>query len=194
MGILANVTPISYSSTQGMGVGGCVIGPGLSYGVRFTGNAGIWNSLLIDATLANVQGTTSPTYPALPGLSMYSCTSFMTKLNPSNQAHYCVQGNFGPNNAYLQNSIFYGGAVGVPLTAMSQYNNFNIQYAVTGSTTWLGAAQANPQFIAPVADFPNNVPINVLTSANFAKAPSDLETGLGSPVTSVQQLLASFEP
>lgn len=169
----------------------CVIGPGLRNGFPYPGatqfGGQLSNCLLINATRTNIS--------TVKGLMLNRVTSFMTPLNPQNQRHAClkIDGNqTNPGNAdFVNNSIFYGGAVVVAPGVQFTTNN-NTQFNTTGNTTFLSASQVDPMFVSNVGAYNNQVSIRRLINTNFALQAGSPAAGTGSDVTSVAQLLSLF--
>jgi hypothetical protein len=171
-------------------VSNSVIGPGLTEGISTTSGYSVKNTLLINATNANLVSSGGYSY-------IDNCTSFMTPLNPYGQTHSSIQ---GPVPYQANNSIFFGGAVTIPLQPAGSYsgNIYNdTEYGVTGNTTLFASSQVDPQFVTNVYAYPNNVPISTLIGTDFSVSAKSPAAGTGSgapdpewgPTNSVAQLL-----
>lgn len=179
-----------------------VIGPGLRDGVNTTGRALPWlrNCLLINATRNNLQAHTA---------YLDNVTSFMTRLNPIGMAHSAIRFNPGiaaPQliHAHVNNSIVYGGVIDIPLTIPNEIPPFNpvpfpiivsnnTQFRTTGNTIVLSPTMVDPLFRSNVGRLPNQTPIPILMHLDFSLQPTSPATGTGSAITSVRQLLESFQ-
>jgi len=178
----------------------CVFGPGLRDGISNTSGArpSLTNCLLINATRKNI---------ASYAINCQNVTSFMTRLNPSGQAHSCVklQGTPYPYQpgSNIKQSIFFGGTVEIPTTINYPYPPFqqpypltveqNTQFRTTGNTIALAPEMVNPDFVTPVGLLPNITPVALLMQVDFRLRPSSPATGTGCSITSVQNLLNSFD-
>jgi hypothetical protein len=186
-------TGLSISSLSNLTVSDCIFGPGLLYGAKASqaGTLSLNNCLLLNATGSNVLLT-----GASPNLTMVHCTSFMTKDNPIGGTHCCINctNDSLPVQSHLDisSSIFWGGAVRIPVGQSVDVTARNIEYAVTGNTTALASTQKNPEFISNVASYPDNVSFETLRQSNFALQHRTHATPEGSSITSVSDLLKQF--
>jgi len=172
-------------------VSNCVIGPGLRDGFRFLGadqfGGQLSNCLLINATRNNIA--------TVKGLMVNKVTSFMTRANPNNMAHSCVTikgvNQNPPNSEFIQNSIFYGGAVSVA-PGITYNVTGNTQFRTTGNTMFLSPTMVDPMFTTNVANVSNQATIQALSAIDFSLQPGSPSAGTGSDITSVSQLLNTF--
>jgi hypothetical protein len=193
--------PLAGPPMQAAVLNNCVIGPGLRDGFSNSTSSRptLTNCLFINATRKNVSSYS---------ISLQNCTSFMTRLNPSGSAHSALklQGTglpYGTPGTLVNNSIVYGGMVEVPLTISLPYPPYsvpfpisvsgNTQFQTTGNTTVLSPTMVNPLFVSPVGLLPNVTPIPILMALDFSLRPSSPAQGTGSSVTSIHNLLKSFD-
>lgn len=180
----------------------CVLGPGLRDGINNSSisKPTLTNCLLINATRNNILSHS---------VSMENVTSFMTKLNPSQAAHQCIKLQATSQPYYMMSSqvkktIVFGGNVEIPLTVEFPYPGYpqqpfpitveqNTQFRTTGNTTVLAPSMVNPMFQSPVGLLPNITPIPVLMALDFSLRDNSPAVGTGSAVTSIQQLLSTFD-
>jgi hypothetical protein len=178
-------TGINLNGDTYTSVSGSIVGPGLAYGVKANNSNGfqIFNSTLIDATVANLSAEGKGSF------TVFACTSFMTRLNPSELAHACVDEDMSSGFS-AADSIFYGGEIIIPASAGSANGGNNTIYNVTGNTTALAPTQVNPPFATNLGAFPDSVPINTLIDTDYKLAtPADRQKYGGAMITSVQDLL-----
>lgn len=181
-----------------------ILGPGLRDGISNTSSAKpvLNNCLLINSTRNNINSY---------NVSMENVTSFMTRLNPQQLAHACIKLQalsipYGsPNSSSVKKTIVFGGMVDIPATITIPYPppgqtvpfpmtaENNTQFRVNGNTTILAPSMVNPQFVTPVGLLPNQTPIPVLMAIDFSLRPGSPATGTGSTVTSVRNLLSTFD-
>jgi hypothetical protein len=101
-------------------------------------------------------------------------------------------------------TIVFGGMVEIPATITYPYppgHNVlfpitvkqNTQFRTTGNTTVLSDAMVNPRFVSRVGALPPDTPIPVLMRLDFSLRPESPATGTGSSVTSIQNLLSTFD-
>ncbi len=171
-----------------------VIGPGLSTGINVqatkSGTVYLADCLLLNAEKANLSRVKNSSI----GLDVLRLTSFMTHGNYLGQGHAVMQfTELGQDS--VRNSVIYGGVVRV--TGTQLLGNNNVQYKTEGHTTLLSASQVNPNFNVDVSRIPNMVPVNYLSNLDFglkqSQSTSTVQTGVGSQVTSVRQLLSSSQ-
>lgn len=179
-----------------------VLGPGLRDGLSNTssGRPTLNNCLLINATRNNVSSY---------AVNMENVTSFMTRLNPQQLAHDCIKLQalgvpYGQIGSIVKKTIAFGGVVEIPNTIANPYPPYqqspfpitvenNTQFRVTGNTTILAPTMVNPQFVTPVGLLPNLTPIRILMGLDFSLQPGSPAAGTGSTITSVQNLLSTFD-
>lgn len=191
----------SSAPVPGVRMTNCVLGPGLRDGINNPTPAvpTLKNCLIINCTRNNVSS---------PSISLENVTSFMTRRNPLNLSHSCVElipGSLpylGPRSV-IKKSIFFGGLVEIPATV--QYPGGgptiplpitveeNTQFRTTGNTTILAAEMSNPKFKTRVGLVSNQTPIHILKQLDFSLRPDSPSLGSGSSITSVKNLLNSFE-
>ena len=199
----------STSSAPGRGIviSNCVLGPGLRDGLNNTVISTaptLNNCLLINSSRNNISSSS---------INLQNVTSFMTRLNTSQMAHSAIKltpptsGPPYPLNSAVKQSIIYGGMVDIPLTIPSPYHTYppappipfpivverNTQFRTTGNTLVLAPTMVNPQFRSPVALLPNQTPISVLMGLDFSLQPNSPAAATGSAVTSVKNLLSTFD-
>jgi len=186
----------------GVTLNNCVLGPGLRDGVNNLSSARptLRNCLFINSTRNNVSSYS---------VSLDKVTSFMTKLNPAGNGHKCIKLQttgqpYGMIGSTVKKSIFYGGTVEVPLTIQLPYPGSlpqpfpitveaNTQFRTTGNTTVLAAEMVDPKFRSPVGFLPNITPVALLMGLDFSLRDASPAAGTGSEVTSVKQLLSTFD-
>ncbi len=185
----------------GITLNNCVLGPGLRDGINNLTSARptLNNVLLINSVRNNISSYS---------VSMQKVTSFMTKMNPAENAHRCIklQSTGMPYNqvsSIVNNSIIFGGTVEIPTTVQTPYPPYsqqfpitvdgNTQYRTTGNTTILASEMINPRFQSPVGLLPNQTPIPILMTLDFSLRPDSPAAGKGSDVTSIKQLLSTFD-
>ncbi len=179
-----------------------VLGPGLRDGVSNNSSSrpSLNNCLMINATRNNVNSYS---------VSMENVTSFMTRLNPHQMAHDCIKLQatglpYGMIGSSVKKTIAFGGVVEIPNTITLPYPpgqtipfpitvENNTQFRVTGNTTILAPSMVNPQFVEPVGLLPNQTPIPILMRLDFTLRPGSPAAGTGSTITSVQNLLSTFD-
>ncbi len=187
----------------GLYIRNSVIGPGLRDGVNTQGKALplVRDCLFINSTRNNINAQTA---------YIDNITSFMTRLNPWQKAHSAIK--FYPGapvpellTAHVNNSVVYGGVVDIPLTAHANFPpphdtvpfpiivNNNTQFCTSGNTTVLSASMVDPMFTSNVGSLPNQTPVFLLMNQDFSLRPGSPATGTGSAVTSIRQLLGSFQ-
>lgn len=178
----------------------CILGPGLRDGINNPTPAvpTLKDCLIINCTRNNISS---------PSIGLEHVTSFMTKRNPRNMSHSCIKLRpdslpyLAPRSS-IKKSIFYGGLVEIPSTI--QYPGGgptiplpilveeNTQYRTTGNTTVLSNQMNNPRFRSRVGKVRSRTPIRILKRLDFSLKESSPATGTGSSLTSVSQLLNSF--
>lgn len=184
----------------------CVLGPGLRDGINNTTAAArptLTNCLLINASRSNVSSYS---------VNLQNVTSFMTRLNPSQMSHSGIKLQTSTTGypyqlgSSVKQSIVYGGLVDIPLTVPSPIHSYppappipfpitverNTQFQTTGNTMVLAPTMVNPQFVSPVGALHNQTPIPILMGLDFSLRPNSTATGTGSTVTSVKNLLSTF--
>ena len=182
-------------------VGSCVFGPGLSYNLigSTSTTLNVSQCLFIDAATANVIIGADAT-PASPGqYNFNACTSFLTKKNGNEQAHYNFwDQRYHPSTGSsinVTNSVVYGGIVGIPVADGKMGAN-NFQYGVTGNTSTLAAQQVDPQCKTNVAAIPDNASVLSLENTDFSLSATSPATkaSSGSLLTSVALLKQALAP
>lgn len=197
-GFMPPSTPISFTNS--------VLGPGLRDAVSCNTSASpsLNNCLVINSTRNNFSGN---------AIKLEKVTSFMTRLNPQHRAHAALKllaptVPYYPMPAgYVKKSIVFGGMVDVP-TTIPGYPYYpgggytqvpfpltvesNTQFRTTGNTTLLSPSMVDPRFVYPVGLLPENTPIQLLMQLDFSLRPNSPATGTGSSVTSIRNLLNSF--
>ncbi len=186
----------------GVTLNNCVLGPGLRDGISNlnASRPSLTNCLLINSTRNNITSFS---------VTLQNVTSFMTKLNPSETAHRALKLQAGTPyyqiSSTVKKAIVYGGMVEVPLTIQMPYPGSlpqpfpitveqNTQFRTTGNTTVLAPDMVNPMFRSPfIALLPNNTPVPLLMGLDFSLKDGSPATGTGSEITSVKQLLSTFD-
>lgn len=182
-----------------------ILGPGLRVGVNCptTQLPSLTNCLIINCTQSNFSGY---------AVRFENVTSFMTRLNPNKLAHSALRlqdfvSYLPMNRGYVKKSIVYGGVVDVPLTVRNgipgPYGEqpqipfplpveSNTQFRTTGNTTLLSPTMVDPKFVMPVGLLPAVTPIPVLMNLDFSLKPNSPAQGTGCTITSIRNLLKSF--
>lgn len=188
--------------TLGVSLSSCVLGPGLRDGVSNLTSARptLTNCLLINSKRNNISSYS---------VSLQNVTSFMTRLNSSHSAHNCLKLQASPQpynmiGSTVKKSIAYGGMVDIPVSIAYPYPpnstrpfpltvEQNTQYRTTGNTTALAPTMVDPKFVSRVGLLPNHTPIPYLMGLDFSLRADSPAVGTGSEVTSIKQLLSTFD-
>lgn len=180
----------------------CVLGPGLRDGIN---NLSIARPSLTNCLLINSRRNNISSY----SVNLQNVTSFMTRLNPSRSAHSCIKLQASPQpynmiGSSVKKTIAYGGMVDIPISISYPYPpgstrpfpitvEQNTQYSTTGNTTALAPTMVDPKFVSHVRLLPNHTPVQYLMGLDFSLRPDSPALGTGSEVTSIKQLLRTFD-
>lgn len=180
----------------------CIIGPGLETGLWFYPNNGsncgltMADSLFISCAGYAIQKEATVA-AGQQSINLTRVTSFQARTSPIPSSYpqevslRFFESSTNPNAEVVSNSIFYDGFVNVFGTRLLGPGNF--QYRTSGQTMTLSASQIDPKFKSDVSNITGTATFTQLKNLDFSLQTGSPATGSGSTLTSVQQLLNSFQ-
>lgn len=179
----------------------CVIGPGLETGLWFYpsygSNCGLTmkDSLFIGCAGYGIRKEASIA-SGQQSINLNSVTMFQARTSPL-PSYYPQEVSLrffessNPAAEVVSNSIVYDGFVNVFGTRLLGPKNY--QYRTLGQTMTLSASQNDPKFKSDVSNITGAATFSQLRDLDFSLQSGSPAAGSGSAVTSVQQLLNSFQ-